>query len=185
MRDFLLDTQMIRYWYDTQCQQHTAVVGNINSLKAAVGALDFQPKLLVSIITLGEIEYGHRVQTNDHAADNAARRKFIDEQLPAAWDVTADTTEAYAEIRARLFKKYAPAERRRRGVLPEQLLDPATALSLQIQENDLWICAQAVAHGFVLVTNDRMRAIGEVTLNMQPQLMQQNWTKAGAAKIIS
>jgi hypothetical protein len=66
---------------------------------------------------------------------------------------------------------------------PEQLINPATAKELQIQENDLWLCAQAVAHGMVLVTNDRMQAIGDVASGMSPGLMTQNWTKQDTALV--
>jgi hypothetical protein len=36
----------------------------------------------------------------------------------------------------------------------------------EIQENDLWLCAQAVAHGMVLVANDRMTQIRTVATGM-------------------
>ena len=184
MRDFLLDTQTIRYWYDSGCTQHAAVIGNISALRSAGAAFDPQPKLLISVVTLGEIEFGHRVQASDRTPDNAARRKFVREQLPAAWDVTPDATEAYAQLRSRLFNKYAPGDKRKPKMRPEQLLDPATALSIQIQENDLWLCAQAAAHGFVLVTNDGMKAIRDVAAGMTPPLLMQDWTVANSARIV-
>jgi hypothetical protein len=66
---------------------------------------------------------------------------------------------------------------------PEQLLEPATAKELQIQENDLWLCAQAISHRMVLVTNDRMTPIRDVAAGMNPPLIMQDWTKANAASI--
>jgi len=46
---------------------------------------------------------------------------------------------------------------------PEQLVDPCSSLQLQIQENDLWIVAQAINWSLVLATNDKkMRRIWEV-----------------------
>ncbi len=175
MRDFLLDTQIIRYWYDTDCPQHQAVIGNINTTRSAIVPPDPQPKLLISVVTLGEIEFGHRVQVSDHAIDNAARLRFV-QQLPAPLELTQEAAESYADLRMRLFNKYAPGEKRKPKMRPEQLMDPTTALSLQIQENDLWICAQAVAHGMVLVTNDRMKPIMDVATGMNPPLVVQNWT---------
>ena len=48
MRDFLLDTQTIRYWYDEDCPQHAAVIDNIESWKEQARLLEHKPKLLVS-----------------------------------------------------------------------------------------------------------------------------------------
>jgi len=64
-------------------------------------------------------------------------------------------TGEYGRIRAKLFEKYRPKEKKRKGLRPEQLVDPATSLQLRIQENDLWIVAQAITKDLTLVTNDR------------------------------
>jgi predicted nucleic acid-binding protein len=66
---------------------------------------------------------------------------------------------------------------------PEQLIDPITSKELGIQENDLWLCAQAVGHGMVLVTNDAMCRIREVSQDMRPALLMQNWTIPNTARI--
>jgi len=66
---------------------------------------------------------------------------------------------------------------------PEQLIDPITSRELGIQENDLWLCAQAVAHDMVLVTNDKMLRIREVSEDMQPVLRIQNWANQKTAQI--
>jgi len=183
MRDFLLDTQTIRYWYDEDCPQHAAVIDNIESWKEQARLLEHKPKLLVSVVTLGEIEFGHRVQVGDQSVHNEARLKFVGEQLPESWELTEDAVAVYGEIRSRLFNKFAPGEKRKPKMRPEQLVDPETSLNLQIQENDLWLCAQAVGHSMVLVTNDKMRAIREVSEGMEPALLMQNWTKVGEAKL--
>ena len=183
MRDFLLDTQTVRYWYDGNCAEHAAVIGNIVSLKEQVRPLEHKPRLLVSVVTLGEIEFGHRVQTVDFPKKQEAYIRFVQQELPARLELTADAAMVYGEIRSRLFNKYAPGERRRSGMRPEQLTDPITALELGIQENDLWLCAQAVGHELVLVTNDKMRHIREVCSSMSPELLIQNWTHAGEANL--
>ena len=65
---------------------------------------------------------------------------------------------------------------------PEQLTDPVTSLALQIQENDMWLCAQVVGYGMVLVTNDKMTAIRKVSKGMEPALLIQNWTQVGVQR---
>ena len=158
-------------------------MANIESLRQQSESMDLKPKLLISVVTLGEIEFGHRVQIGDQSTFNDARSKFVREQLPVTLEVTEDAVNAYGEIRMRLFNKYAPVENRTKKTRPEQLVNPATSLHLQIQENDLWICSQAVAHGMVLVTNDGMSAIRDVAQGMNPPLLIQNWTKSGTAKV--
>jgi tRNA(fMet)-specific endonuclease VapC len=79
-------------------------------------------------------------------------------------EIKKPTTDPYASIRAALFKKYAPTDskNRVRSVRPEQLVDRTTALSLGIQENDLWIAAIAIEYHMILVTEDKMARIQEV-----------------------
>ncbi|MBL8877840.1 MAG: type II toxin-antitoxin system VapC family toxin [Phycisphaerales bacterium] len=185
MRDFLLDTQTIRYWHDSACAQHATVSGNVAALRKLAMSLAIKPKLLISVVTLGEIEFGHQVALAPNPAAQAAYMKFVREELPASWEVSEDAARAYGELRARLFNKYAPGDKRKPKMLPEQLVDPATARELGIQENDLWISAQAMAHGMVLVTNDRMERIRDVASGMNPGLLIQNWTQPGVASIPS
>ena len=42
---------------------------------------------------------------------------------------------------------------------PESCYDRVTGQELGIDENDLWIAAQSIAHNLVLVSNDRMLKI--------------------------
>lgn len=63
--------------------------------------------------------------------------RFVREQCPDSLALTEDAVTAYGEIRSRLFNKYAPGAKRRRGMRPEQLIDPMASLALTIQENDL------------------------------------------------
>jgi predicted nucleic acid-binding protein len=183
VRDFLLDTQTIWYWHSSGCPQHAAVIANVAALRQLALSLEVKPKLLVSVVTLGEIEFGHRVALAPNLAAQAAYVKFVGEELPSPFELSSDATAAYGELRTRLFNKYAPGAKRRPKMRPEQLLEPVTAKELQIQENDLWLCAQAVAHRMVLVTNDRMTSIRNIAAGMNPPLIVQDWTKANTASI--
>lgn len=183
MRDFLLDTQTIRYWHDNACPHHAAVIGNVTTLRQLSDPLEIKPKLLMSVVTLGEIEFGHRVALAPDPAAQTAYIKFVKEELPNPLELSADVTAVYGELRTRLFNKYAPSHKRKPKMRPEQLVDSVTAKELQIQENDLWICAQALAHGMVLVTNDRMVPIREIAAAMSPPMLVQNWTIANTASI--
>jgi tRNA(fMet)-specific endonuclease VapC len=100
-----------------------------------------------------------------------AFRAFISTNLPMVLDITKATRIYYGLLRASIFEKYAPNARRRRGLRPEQLIDPVTSRELGIQENDLWIAAQALEYNLVLVTNDKMDRIRDVCEELQVE----NW----------
>jgi hypothetical protein len=130
VRDSLLDTQTVSYWYDAKCVQNQAVVRNIESLRRQSEPLEYRPRLLVSVITLGEIEYGHRVNPSPDPSVQAEYLRFIDERLPVRLEVTRDAIAAYGELRSRLFNKYAPRKKREPKMRPEQLLSPAKVKTL-------------------------------------------------------
>ncbi|MBC7834337.1 MAG: hypothetical protein H7Y88_04450 [Phycisphaerales bacterium] len=157
--------------------------GNVVVLRQLASSLEVKPKLLVSVVTLGEIGFGHRVALTPDPRAQAAYVKFVEDELPNPLELSRDVADAYGHLRTRLFNKYAPGEKRRPKMRPEQLVDPATAKELQIQENDLWLCAQAVAHDMVLVTNDRMTQIMHVAVGLNPPLLVQNWTKPNEVSI--
>ena len=126
--------------------------------------------LMISAITLGEIEYGLQVARID-ALKQEDYRAFISTNLPMVLDITKATRIYYGSLRASVFETYAPNARRRRGLRPEQLIDPVTSRELGIQENDLWIAAQALEYNLVLVTNDKMDRIRDVCEDLQVE----NW----------
>ena len=169
MDGYLLDTNIVTYWFSARHAEHGPVVERIQNLN------ELAP-LYVSVITIGEIEYGHRVDSPELTERQAEFVAFLERKLPLKLDVTKHSATAFGDVRARLFNRYGPRGNRTKGMRPEQLLDPATALSLGIQENDLWIAAQAIERNFVLVTNDTMDRIREVA----PELRVENWARRKA-----
>lgn len=153
MRGYLLDTNIISYWFQPETSENRNVVTHI-------GGLDEGTPLRVSAITLGEIEFGHRVAPTAGSPIQAQFNQFVQTQLPDVLDVRRTTRTYYGQIRARLFKKYAP-QHGRKALRPEQLVDPVTAKTLGVQENDIWIAAQALEYNLVLVTHDRMTRLRE------------------------
>jgi len=59
--DYLLDTNILRYWYDTTCAENVSVVSRVNAARQPDPQTNYVSRLFVSIVTLGEIDYGHRV----------------------------------------------------------------------------------------------------------------------------
>ncbi len=159
MRDFLIDTNIWEYWFNEKRQpQHANVLRRVHDLEMRDGG----SRVWISSITWGELEYGYQTQGDTQISLEMPFRKFILDIGPKEFPVDRHVTRDYGRIRAMLFDKYGPAERKRRGLRPEQLIDPVTSLQLQIQENDLWIVSQAIARNLTLVTNDTMRPLVEV-----------------------
>ena len=119
MRGYLLDTNIVAYWFYVTRPQHARVVQHIQALPEAT-------PLMISAITLGEIEYGLQVAEST-TLDQEAFRAFITTELPMVLDVTKVTRVYYGLLRANVFERYAPKVKRRRGLRPEQLIDPVTS----------------------------------------------------------
>jgi predicted nucleic acid-binding protein len=150
MKGYLLDTNALSDWLDSTKPRHASVSRRIEELAAG------KALLLTSTIVLGEIEYGIKVapQERQQSLDKLRAQidvEFVHERL--LLNVTRSTTIVYGDLRARVFEKYAGKERKK-GLRPEELVCPTTSKVLGIQENDLWIAAQAIERNMVLASND-------------------------------
>ena len=168
MASYLLDTNIIRSWYD----------GNA-TVKANADARDADSPLHISVITRGEIEYGHALNPHGAGPKRTDYIEFVKKRLPWVLVVSKHTAEPYGHIRAMLINKFPPSggwskQGKKRA---EQLYDPAAARELGIDENDLWIVAQAVERNLVLVTSDKMPRIREAVCEIYPHFRLEDWTK--------
>jgi tRNA(fMet)-specific endonuclease VapC len=155
---YLFDTCIVRNWFS----RNPAVVGRVNLLPGT-------SPLFISSITLGEIECGHTSPAATDLAKQAEFRRFMREHFDVpALPVTGDSAIHYAQFRRRLFDKY-----KRCGKYTEQHED-LLGEKVNIDENDLWLVAQACERNLVFVTHDRMTRIREivgsdVTVEIWPQ----------------
>ncbi len=175
MRDFLIDTNIWEYWFNEEKEpEHSNILKRVSGLKKRCGKTKSPFRVWISCVTWGELEYGYQVQTKNESSLETPFREFIYSIAPKEIVIDKHVARDYGRIRARLFEKYGPKEKKKKGLRPEQLSDPVTSLQLKIQENDLWIVSQAVARNFILVTNDRksLRPLLEVTGG---ELCIENW----------
>lgn len=185
MADYLLDTNILSYWYDDKIDvngrmkpTHESVVRNVARVRTPDPQTGYVARLFVSTVMLGEVEYGHRCVS---ASDPINRRKqseyatFIREQCPVELDITRHVAEQYGQMRAWLFDTCSPRTLRTKAKRAEQLVFPATGQELGIDENDLWIAAQAMTHGLVLVTHDRRGNFGKVLAQFSSTLRVEPW----------
>ncbi len=175
MADYLLDTNILSYWYDTARSEYGRVVAAVNAAKQPEPQSGYVARFFVSVVTLGEMEYGHRVAPNPDAAKQAAYAKFVREQCPVALDMTSHVAEQYGQMRAWLFENCPPKGGWPKKKRVEQLEFPETGERLQIDENDLWIAAQAMTYSLVLVSHDRRGNFGKLFQQFAYSLRVEDW----------
>jgi tRNA(fMet)-specific endonuclease VapC len=158
VRGYLLDTNVLAHWFDEKQSEHKKVIEHLD-------ALDPEAPLRISAISLGEMEYGHRCVSDVDTVIQTRFKGFVNTRVPSVLGIRQSTSTWYGQVRSRLFRKFAPRNGKKH-LQPCQLVDPVTAKSLGIQENDLWIAAQACEFNLVLVTHDRMSRIRDVASDL-------------------
>lgn len=182
MADYLLDTNILSFWYDTLKSEHPNVVARVNAARQPDPTTHYVSRLFVSVVTLGEIEYGARAshvpnpaKQAEYAAMDAAKIKFVQEQCPEALEITKHVAEQYGELKAWLFNNCAPNAKKSKSKRAEELVNPTTGKELGIDENDVWIAAQAKAHNLVLVTHDSRGNFGQLLKQFSSTLTVEDW----------
>lgn len=106
------------------------IIAAMKGVPGVIGRLEKIPlsALILSPIVLGELEFG--AEKSAQVEKNRARLASLIENIPAV-PLDTETSRHYGLIRADLEKKGTP-----------------------IDANDLWIAAQALALGAVLVTDN-------------------------------
>lgn len=173
--DYLLDTNIVAYWYDTTRSEHPKIIDRIDTIKKLEPVTKYVPRLFVSVVTLGEIEYGHRVAHAPDTVRQAEYARFVRNQFPEVLEITNYVAEQYGELRAWLFNNCGPKAKKSKAKRAEELVNPTTGKELGIDENDIWIAAQAKVHNFVLVTHDSRGNFGKVLEQFAPVLMVEDW----------
>ena len=149
MPGYIFDTNVLSMSLDPSRAQH-------DDVRAAIGELDPAATQFISAISLAELAYGVRLIEIFNGSDSPNLQRILKEaQEYAVIHVTNHTSSAYAEMKANLARTYlAKAGRKDRPRWVEDWVDKTTGQKLQVDENDLWICAQAKERDLILVTSD-------------------------------
>jgi len=168
MDGYLLDTNAASILWDARHRDHRKIKIFLENISSS--------PIWISIIVLAEIEYGLKIVPRlDVGRQDDIRNEMAKFLLILALD--KHTVAPYSDLRAELFKKYAPKDRKGRLTTrrPEDLVDRTTAKELGVQENDIWIAAQAIQYNLILVTRDRMSRIAEVSTTLTYPLQIAAW----------
>jgi predicted nucleic acid-binding protein len=126
----------------------------------------------VSAIALAEADVGCCLQERDTAEARTAMNEFLRHHGFYIEPVTEHTAPHYGELKAGLIRRYQP----KRARWPEGWKDKPTGADLQVEEPDLLMAAQALEHGYVLVTGDAMDRIREVLKQASTDLTIEDWS---------
>lgn len=157
MNAYILDTSVLSPLLDTGHRRHTYI-------RQSIGQLQQNAAIFLSVASLAELRYGvDLAATFGHARLPVLRQALVDARRYPALEITHHTAAAYAELKVALARKYLPNARARgRPRWVEDWVDKNTGQKLQIDENDLWMCAQAKERDLPLCTADgRMSRISD------------------------
>lgn len=157
MPAYLLETTVLTISLDAGHARHQDII-------QALAAFPQNSVRFVSVVGLAELAFGAELATRIGNGDvKMLREKVRSAHAYAVLDVTHHTAAAYADTKAKLAAKYLMSTLRRdRPRYLEDWVDKATGKALGVDENDLWMCAQAKERDITLVTADqRMRRIPE------------------------
>ncbi len=176
MSDYLLDTNIVRYWYDDTCPQHASVLARVQTVRQPCPLTQYVPRLFISVVTLGEIEYGHRVTATPNVQAQSEYMRFLREQCPAPLEIVTHVAEYYGELKAWL-DNLSDKRKRTRAKRRNGLGVRTTPSKLAVEDNDIWIAAQAMTFKLVLVTNDSRGNFGKLQTHFAPTLQVENWAR--------
>lgn len=152
MECYLFDTNIWSDWY----RKDHGVIERVERLER-------RDHIILSSVVWGEAVYGANIQSARDRFNFSKYSQLIEtNSFSVICKIDKHTARIYGELRAKLFEKYAPKAKRTQGLRPEELKCPTNSKELQIQENDLWLVAQAIVYNYTFVTRDKMNAIKSV-----------------------
>jgi len=182
MRDFLIDTNIWSYWFDQGREpQHSNVMKRVHELKQTREGKQATFRVWISAITWGEIEHGYQALKGQAQILEVKFRQFMQDISPAVLAVDRHVAQEYGRIKALCFDRFGPQkEKKSKRLRLNQLIDPISGRELGIDDNDLWVVAQAVTRNMTLVSDDKLRRIRKVvgdSLNIE------NWAAESISQV--
>ena len=150
MDGYILDTSVLSAYLDPSHRRHSEA-------DTVIKGLEQGSVLFLSTISLAELEFGVQLARTFSTGGLPTLEKMLkDAHGYPVLEVNHHTSVAYAELKTNLALTYlADASHKNRPRWIEDWVDKTSGKKLQVDENDLWICAQAKERALVVVTADR------------------------------
>lgn len=149
MDGYLLDTCVVSALLDGQHK-------NYKNVRISDEAIEVGSPRYVSRITIAELAFGVALHEAATGLPHPRASEILNRaQAYAIREISKHTASEYAELRKSLaVRRLANVLRSHRARWVDQWVDRVTGESLQIDENDLWICAQAREWNLTVFTTD-------------------------------
>ena len=149
MDGFLLETTTLSALLNPRDARHQDATRLVASIPEGT------PKY-VSAVALAELAFGvDLIRAVTGAVPEHLSQVIRDASSHPILDITRHTAMAYGELKTLLAIHYLErANRSNRPRWLEDWIDRNTGKALQVDDNDLWMCAQAKERSLVLVTAD-------------------------------
>jgi predicted nucleic acid-binding protein len=147
MEQILLDTNFVSVLFDSRRP-------NFDAVQARAQAFADSDLVYLSAVVLAELRYGMEAAQRAGRDISHIRHTLAHAANYPLAEVGRHTAESYGDVKARLAAHYLDLSRRRPPRWIENWQDRASGQMLQVDENDLWIVAQAVERDYLLLTCD-------------------------------
>jgi predicted nucleic acid-binding protein len=154
---YLLDTTVLSISLDSSDPRHFDVVQSLSAIPPTSDQY-------ISAVALAELAFGVNLASALNKGSSPVLSSIILKARKfAVLDISHHTSYAYATIKTLMAVKYlARPLRKSRPKYIEDWIDQASGKPLGIDENDLWMAAQAKERGLTFLTADRkIRRISE------------------------
>jgi predicted nucleic acid-binding protein len=167
---YLLDTSVLSARYDPSHLKYLNV-------KEFLDRLSPHDLAFVSSVAIAEIQYGAALyeMAEGHASSVAMDVLYESISNYQIREINKFTAKEYGYIKAKVAFKYLsdPMNRNIRSKWIEDWIDKYTARPLNINEGDLWMCAQAKERNLILLTTDkRMERISDADPDVQIRVIE-------------
>ena len=151
MDSYILDTSALSPLLDPGHRRHTHVRRSVRQIEQQDGAV-----LLLSAVSLAELRYGVNLATTFAQARFPTLQQILVDvrRRYGVLNITRHTADAYADLKANLARTYLRNPQHRPRWI-EEWVDKTSGQKLQIDENDLWMCAQGKERDLPLCTADK------------------------------
>lgn len=149
MTGYIYDTSVLSALLDAEHQRHADIA-------LAVASLPNDASHFVSAVSLAELTFGVRMsEVFAPGRLQALEQMLVDVRAYGVLELGHHTSTAYAQLKTNLAKRYLlKANRRDRPRWLEDWPLNNRGQRLQVDENDLWLCAQTKERALTLITAD-------------------------------